>query len=299
MQYKVSVVISSFNYAHFIGETIESIVKQTYPAYEIIVVDDGSTDDSVEIIKSYGERVRLILQKNQGVCVARNNGARKSTGDIIAFLDSDDAWRPQKLERQVAAFESDAEVGLVSCGIRGFDPNGKTLYEYREGKSGWCANEIILFEPVMNFTASALAVRREVFEQSGGFDEQRELYAAEDREFCYRVAKQSKMLFVPEVLVDYRVHGGNGHLNIRRMEHATELVLEKIFGRADDETLKLKRRAYGGLYSTMAGSHFQVGDYAAFLKSAFKTLWLTPSKFWYFANFPSRLLKRKVSGFIK
>lgn len=293
MQPKVSVVLSSYNYARFIGAAIDSIFAQSYPAHEVIVVDDGSSDDSIAVIEAYGERVRLIKQKNQGVCVARNKGAKLATGDIIAFFDSDDIWRPQKLERQVAAFEADEAVGLVSCGMRGFDPNGKTVYENIVGKSGWCAEEIILFKPVINFSASAIAVRREIFEKLGGFDERRELYAAEDREFCYRVAKTSKLVFIPDILLEYRLHGGNGHLNIHQMENATIVALDKIFGQGDSEIAPLRREAYGSMYLTMAGSHFQMGNYFAFLKSSFKTLWFHPAKIRYFADFPRRLLKRK------
>lgn len=289
----VSVIISSYNYGHFLGATIESVLAQTRPAKEIIIIDDGSTDNSAEVAASFGERVKFVAQKNQGVCAARNNGAKMATSDILAFLDSDDLWRAEKLEKQAVAFEADEDVGLVSCGIRFFNPQNETIVEYAEGKSGWRARDILLYrEPVLNTTASAIAVRRDVFEATGGFDENRELFSAEDREFCYRAAWISKLVFIPEILVDYRLHGSNGHLNIPRMERALEAAYKKIFSGADAETLKIKRESYGNLYTNLAGSHFRAGNYAAFLKDIMKSLWLTPANFKQFAAFPVRLLKR-------
>ncbi len=292
-EFTVSAVISSFNYERFIRETIESVLSQTYPIAEVIVVDDESTDDSVEIIKTFGPPVRLVEQKNQGVCVARNNGARLASGEIIMFLDSDDLWLPNKVERQIEAFKQDREVGLVSCGIRAFGIDGRTIYESVEGRGGWIAKDIILMrETVLNTTASVLAVRRGVFEKIGGFDERREIFAAEDRDFCYRAAEVSKHGFVPEMLVDYRLHGSNGHLNIRGMERALLASYEKIFSKADDETLRLKTESYGNLYTMLAGSHFRAGNYGSFLINAFKGLWTTPNNMNRFLGYPARVFRR-------
>jgi glycosyltransferase involved in cell wall biosynthesis len=290
----VSVVISSYNYAHFIGETIQSVLNQTLQPTEIIVVDDGSTDNSAEVIQSFGERVRLVQQKNQGVCVARNHGAELAKGNIIAFVDSDDIWLPNKLEKQVAAFLADEEVGIVSCGIRHFNTRGETIAEYNDGRSGWCDKDILLYrEPVLNSTASVIAVRKDVFQAVGGFDEQRELFAAEDRELCYRVAKMSKLTFIPEILVDYRIHGKNGHLNILRMERALIKAYEKTFRMADEETRRLERESYGNLFAIIAGSHFHAGNYQSFFRNMTKSLWLTPNNIGQFVNFPLRWWSRK------
>lgn len=293
----ISVVMTSYNYGQYLKTTIESILNQTRPAREVIIVDDGSTDDSAAVAATFGERVKFIEQANQGVCAARNNGARIATGDIIAFMDSDDIWRPQKLAKQAAAFEADAEVGIVSCGIRFFNPQGDTIVEYNEGMNGWCARDILLYEkPVLNTTASAIAVRRDVFERTGGFDENRALFSAEDREFCYRAAQISKLAFIPEILVDYRIHGSNGHLNIPRMERALEAAYEKIFKAADAETLRIKRASYGNLYTNLAGSHFRAGNYRMFVKDMLKSVWLKPANFKQFAAFPVRLLKRNSAA---
>ncbi len=114
--HKVSVVIPTYNYAHFIGEAIESILAQTFPISEIIVVDDGSTDNTEQIIAAYGNKVRYIKQENSGVCAARNFGVENSSGDFIAFFDADDICFPTKIEKQMAKFAEDAKIGLSTAG---------------------------------------------------------------------------------------------------------------------------------------------------------------------------------------
>ncbi|HEY0656892.1 MAG TPA: glycosyltransferase family A protein, partial [Pyrinomonadaceae bacterium] len=101
---KVSVIIPNYNYAKYIAETIDSVLAQTYPNLEVIVVDDGSKDDSLKILRSYGDKITVIEQKNQGVARARNIGTAYSNGEYIAFLDADDVWLPEKLARQMEKF---------------------------------------------------------------------------------------------------------------------------------------------------------------------------------------------------
>lgn len=290
---KVSVVITSYNYERYIGETIESVLSQSYPVFEVIVVDDGSADRSPDVARKFGGIVRVIEQENQGVCVARNNGARLATSEILTFVDSDDIWLPNKVEKQVAAFVSDDEVGLVSCGFRAFAPDGSTIYESLTGKSGWVADEILLMrEEIINSTASSIAVRRDLFERVGGFDERREIFAAEDRDLCYRIARIAKHVFLPEVLLDYRMHGSNGHLNIHGMERALLVSYKKIFD-SEESVQSLKRESYGNLFTMLAGSHFRAGNYGAFLRNSVKALWATPQNFRRFAGYPLRRMARR------
>src|SRR5262245_58814803 len=109
----VSVIIPNYNYGRFLREALDSALNQTLPPLEVIVVDDGSTDESPEILESYGDRIRVIRQKNQGVGIARNTGAEAARGELLAFLDADDYWFPQKLEKQVEKINSDPELGMV------------------------------------------------------------------------------------------------------------------------------------------------------------------------------------------
>ncbi|MDQ4121022.1 MAG: glycosyltransferase [Acidobacteriota bacterium] len=291
----VSVIIPNYNYGRFLPEAIESVLAQTYRNIEIIVVDDGSTDNSIEVLADYEKKgIKFILQKNRGVGAARNAGANKSSGDLVAFLDADDIWLPQKLEKQIERLLSDNEFGLITCGVKEFDALGKTIAVYAEGKEGWCAEDILLFrQAVTSGPGSSSLLWRRVFEKAGGFDERKEMHPSEDWEFCYRVAQIAKIAFLPEILVAYRNHGNNGHLNIPRSEYSMMLAYEKIFQNADKQTLKLRRRCYGNLYRILAGSYLQAGQYGSFFKNTAKSLILTPENLPYFASFPLRRLRRQ------
>lgn len=297
----VSVIISSYNYEKYITDTIQSVLDQTFEPNEIIIVDDGSTDNSVERIKEkFNSKVSLIEQKNKGACSARNHGAKLATSDILAFVDSDDIWLPQKLEYQMREFENDPQVGIVSCGFRAFDDLGNTLYVNNKGQSGWVADKILLFkESVLNTTASAIAVRRSVFEKIGGFDERREMFSAEDRNLCYRASLISKLSYVNKVLLDYRIHGKNGHMNFRRMEKAYLFSYKTIFNGENENVMKLERRTYGNLATMFAGIYFQDGDYISFFRSTIKSLILTPSNITQFLGFPKRILSRRIKALTK
>ena len=115
----VSVIIPTYNRAPFVGEAIESALAQTRPPLEVVVVDDGSTDDTADRVAHYGDRVVYVRQTNAGPATARNTGIGHARGDLIALLDSDDRWLPQKLEWQVPLFD-DPEVGMVHAGFRCF-----------------------------------------------------------------------------------------------------------------------------------------------------------------------------------
>ncbi|MBV6496243.1 MAG: putative glycosyltransferase EpsE [Pyrinomonadaceae bacterium] len=129
----ISVIIPNYNYARYLPEAIESVLAQTHKNVEVIVVDDGSTDDSKEVLASFGDRIRTIFQQNQGVSAARNRGVAESNGDFLAFLDADDAFLPSKLEKQLELFRADEEIGLVHVGMVNVDPNGlKVLNILRE-----------------------------------------------------------------------------------------------------------------------------------------------------------------------
>lgn len=293
----VSVVIPNYNYGRFLRDAIDSALNQTYKPHEVIVVDDGSTDESHDILGEYEEKgVKVIRQKNRGVGAARNTGVSVSSGDVIAFLDADDIWFPEKLEKQIEAFDGDTELGLVSCGMQEFNPSGEIINRYEEGQEGWLSNKMLTFEAPVVVSGSAVAVRRDIFEKIGGFDERKELHPSEDWDFFYRVSRVSRMGFVKKVLVNYRNHGDNGHLKIPRFEGAMLLVYEKIFKDADGPVLKLRRKAYGNLYRILAGSYLYGRQYRNFLRSAAKSLRFTPENLIYFISFPLRSHKRKSQG---
>jgi len=168
---RISVVIPSYNYARFVREAIDSALAQTYPPLEVIVVDDGSTDATPEVLASYGDRIRVIRQRNEGVARARNAGIATARGDYVAFLDADDVWHPRKLELQIARFDGDPSLGLVHCGVEMFDGDGNTIDVFRDGKEGDIAADLLRLEPgTIALTGSNIVVPKRVAEELGGFD---------------------------------------------------------------------------------------------------------------------------------
>ena len=291
----VSVIIPNYNYGRFLAETIDSVLLQTYPNIEIIVVDDGSTDNSEDVLRSYGEKIKWFKQANKGVAEARNRAVAESAGEMLAFLDSDDVWLPEKIEKQIEIFQSDASVGLVHCGYVDFDNEGKLLEEHLDGIAGEVTEEMIRYRrAVVLGGGSAAIIRREVFSAVGGFDQT--VAPAEDWEFYFQTARRYKIGFVPEVLMKYRQHGGNNHLNIKRMERAILGAYNKVFSEDDFEFKDIKNACYGRIHTVLAGSYFQAGDYPNFIRQTFKALWLAPENISQFANFPFRRAKRLIVG---
>ena len=292
MSPKSSVVVPTYNYGRFIEKAIESALAQTLRPSEVIVVDDGSTDDTEEVVRRFGDAVRYFRQENAGVSAARNRGAAESTGEYIAFLDADDIWEPEKLEKQMAKFAEDPEIGFVHCGMRGFDSKtGDTTTFYIEGMEGWVADHLLLWErPVVNVSGSSMMVTREAFDAVNGFDER--LKCGEDWDFCYRTACKYKVGFVPEPLVNYRSHLAAAHHNVREMEQGMGLFYEKAFAEGGD-VVRLRRRAMGNFHRVLAGSYFHAGDFRQFAKHAALSLWNRPSGIRYFAGFPLRRMGKQ------
>jgi hypothetical protein len=178
----VSVVIDNFNYAAFLGEAIESALGQTWTATEVIVVDDGSTDASRAIIAAFGERIRTVLQPNRGQAAAFNSGVAIARGEIICFLDSDDVWFPQKIERVIAAFRQYPDAAWLRHRLivvdAGRQPQGASLPAFR-GTRQRQPNALAFVEGCYPVLTSGLALRRsmadrvfplpEVTAGSGGF----------------------------------------------------------------------------------------------------------------------------------
>ena len=173
----ISVIIPAYNSAGCVGRAIDSVLAQTYPVLEVLVVDDGSTDNTAQVVESYPVPVRLLRQPNGGPAAARNHGAREAQGEWLALLDADDSWLPQKLERQ-ASFTNKPMVGLV--------------HSFREGNCESAAiSGIVSFDRLWKrncVTTSSVLLRKSAFEQVGGFDTDRVLIGVEDYHLWLRMA---------------------------------------------------------------------------------------------------------------
>ena len=196
----VSVIIPTYNRWPMVREAVESVLAQTAGGYELIVVDDGSTDETRRRLADYGSRLAVLTQSRRGVSAARNLGARRASGTYLAFLDSDDLWHPRKLERQLDFMERNPEVEICQTDeiwIRnGVRVNPRNRHRKPSGDIFRASLELCLVSP------SAVMMRRELFERVGGFDES--LPVCEDYDLWLRIAKDTEIPLVPELLVTKR-----------------------------------------------------------------------------------------------
>jgi glycosyltransferase involved in cell wall biosynthesis len=220
----VSVVIPTYNYGRFVTEAVDSVLAQTRPAEEIIVVDDGSTDDTRERLRPYEGRVRYVYQNNQGLSAARNAGIRAARGDLIALLDSDDLWHPAKLAFQVQAMTRSPELGLVAAdAVRDLKQGWPEV-----GEPGPLPLRAVTLRDLLirsRFGPSGVLVRKPCFDAVGDFDTA--LRSAEDRDMWIRIAARFPVAKLEVPLWWYRLHGGNMSAAARRMEENEMRVLRR------------------------------------------------------------------------
>jgi len=175
----ISVIIPTYNRAHSVTESINSVLSQTYVNYEIIVVDDGSTDQTKETLRPYLHKIKYIYQDNKGVSAARNTGIKSAKGDWIAFLDSDDRWLPEKLHRQKEIINnSKIELGCVICNMEFRPHSGEISNSFQSAcftprpPQGICRNmESILLTRFVMFNQGVI-IKKNILDRTGGFDEQ-------------------------------------------------------------------------------------------------------------------------------
>jgi glycosyltransferase involved in cell wall biosynthesis len=206
---KVSVITAAYNHVGFVRQSVESVLNQTYKDFEHIVVDDGSTDGTAEVLRSFGAQIKYFRQQNCGTPAAINRGIRESSGEYIAILDSDDVWLPEKLDRQMRCFAQQPEAGMVYSRAyfinrRGEVSNNSETAGRDVGGLDGAYEEVLRDNCIPVVTA---VICRTSFEDVGFFDER--LKALWDWEFWLRLARKRKIVFVPDVVSLYRVHGNN------------------------------------------------------------------------------------------
>lgn len=248
----VSVVIPAYNVAWCVRKAIDSVLKQDWRDFEVIVVDDGSTDDTAAVLSSYGDKIRIVRQSNGGMSNARNAGIRAALGEFIAFLDADDWWLPTKLGRQVALMRERPELGFCSCAARVEDVEGKLLNLW--GCPPWHGSWLVyLFQGGASVPGSCSAVlaRRDLVDAAGAFDET--LRGAEDPDLWIRLAAITEYACIDEPLVGILRRPGSVSRNLEAMRESTLRMMRK--------NRHLLPRDLQGSYwrACVAGIH---GDYA-------------------------------------
>jgi glycosyltransferase involved in cell wall biosynthesis len=287
---KVSVILPVYGVEKYIAETVRSVLAQTFSDFELLIIDDGSPDRSLEICRQFTDsRIRIIQQQNRGLSGARNTGIRHAQGEYLAFLDGDDLWAPEKLEKQVAHLDHSPTVGLSFSRSAFIDEIGKDLKTYQMPQlTGITAGYLLCCNPVGN--GSAPVVRQEVFQaigkvaasgEVGYFDES--LRRAEDIECWLRIAIQTPWLIegIPEPLTLYRVNAGGLSASLLQQLASWEAVIEKTRRYAPELITQWEpiARAYQLLYLARTAVRLQIRDLAVSLVH------------WAIAAYPSILLK--------
>jgi glycosyltransferase involved in cell wall biosynthesis len=205
----VSVVITTYNYGEFIVGAIESVLGQTHPADEVLVVDDGSTDETPSLVAPYVERgvVRYIQQDNQGPSVARNTGIAASSGELLAFLDADDTWMPEKLERQIAWLAKHPGASMVSGSMIWWHVprNERKVVPFASMPPSRMRREVSVRNVVGN--PSMALIRRSAIDKAGPYDPA--LRWGQDWEIFIRLSRVGEIGFIPDPVIVYRWHRSN------------------------------------------------------------------------------------------
>jgi glycosyltransferase involved in cell wall biosynthesis len=273
----VSVIVPVYNRAHLVTETIQSILSQTYEFVEIILINDGSTDGSLPILREYEgrfpEKIRVIDQPNQGQIIARNNGIKMAKGNYIAFLDSDDVWMENKLERQLPLFEPG--VGLVFSGTEIIDEAGNTL-RVENADSSLSGNIFPQLLVRNRMTGGTVVVTAEALRRVGIFCT--DFKAAENWDLWLRVCKLYKARVVPDPLIKYRIHSSNMSGDSQLMLDAKRQIMEKYcdLGSSDAIVVRYSRQAYADYYYREGLNYFAAERYQQARKAFFSVFGFSP-----------------------
>jgi len=271
----VSVVIPTYNRARFISQSIESVEQQTFKNYEIIVVDDGSNDNTAELLQlRYGKKIVYIRkQDNQGLAAARNTGVEAARGKYIAFLDDDDQWLPEKLEMQVVLMQHNPSLGLAYCNAYLVNESNTLIKEIQGSKRGYIFDDMLTSN---HFGISSVLLQKKVFLETGLFDEC--LSALEDWDLWIRVSKMYEVDFVNRALVTYRMHSNNMSNNLMNMERSTFMVLDKHWRTiyADKKNEQKRNAVYSSHCVNFAWKQYFFGDTTAFRRLIMQALQYDP-----------------------
>ncbi len=246
----ISVIVPAYNAARTILKTIESVQQQTFSDFELIVINDGSTDQTLELLGTVEDpRIKIFSYENAGVSVARNRGIAHATGDFIAFIDTDDLWTSDKLELQLAALQHQEEAGVAYSWTSFMDEQGGAFHAAKPIFFEGNVHAQLLLCNFLNCGSNPM-IRRQAIESVGGFDPK--LTHGEDWEFYLRLAADWPFVVVPLPQILYRQTSDSASSKIEVMELDTLSIIEKAFRTAPLEFQPLKNQSLANLYHFLA-----------------------------------------------
>jgi glycosyltransferase involved in cell wall biosynthesis len=252
---RITIIIPAYNSGRFIADAVQSVLAQSVPPEQIIVVDDGSTDDTEAKLRPYLDRITLINQANQGAAVARNAGLQIATGDFIAFLDADDVWHRRKLEAQLGVLRRRPDIQML----------GTETYDYPNTAAPGIAADAWIEEITLEsllvrnyFTTSSIVIRREIVDRLGGFD--KSVPTVEDFDYWQRVAQLGVVAILKSALTGYRRVPGS----VSSRPDGVERGIRRIMSKLDEQDAWrgrhwLRRKAISHLHYSVAYLHGAAG----------------------------------------
>jgi len=259
----VSVVIAAYNAAPWIAETLDSVLAQTFLDCEVIVVDDGSSDETPEVVAGYGSRVRYLRKENGGAASARNVGIRAARGSYIAFVDADYLWLPEKLQLQMELFSRHPDIAWVYSDAIVFDgETGLELYKMSDVTklyAGDILRPLLLFDFILSPT---LLIRRDVFGTVGYFDESPDLQIGEDWNMWLRIAAKYRVEFVDRPLARYRLRATRqtGAMDVQYAFRSKWTIIENAVAREPARLSDLREHALANVCMGTAKQMLRRGD---------------------------------------
>lgn len=271
-----SVIIPAYNQAQYLGEAIQSVLNQTFRDYELIVVDDGSTDYTSEMLSGFEDpRLRIIRQSNGGLSAARNRGIRETSAPFVTFLDADDLFMPDNLNLLCTALVNNREIGLVAGGVRIIDQAGQFLLERVIRPESFSLDHLLLENP---FAIGGILVRRNWFDRIGAFDET--LSPCADWDLYLRLAAAGcRMMGLEDIVVAYRNHQAQMTRSAERMRQARLGVIDKFFLRdgLSADLMSYRDRASASALLKAAASEYGCGQFDMAERDLTEAVRLDPS----------------------
>lgn len=279
---KFSVVIPAYNASPFLADCLNSVLAQTDPDFEAIVVNDGSTDNTLEIAAEFAQRDRrivLVSRINGGLAAARNSGIAAAKGELVAFLDADDRWCPEKLAAHRQAMDSDPNASVSYDWAAFIDVKGDRTGLHMSQAQINLTHEALLLKNYLG-NGSTAVVRRYVLEQANGFDPS--LRRMVDQELWVRLSFYGhRFHLVPQTLTEYRTHPGSFTADTERMLQGLETFLQQIAVYAPDSVERLRPQAIAFTHRWMARAAFVAGNYSAARQHAQESLKASPKVLWH------------------
>lgn len=294
---KVNVVIPAYNKADLTIKAVESVLSQTYGNVEIIVVDDGSTDDTKNKLQLFGDRIHYIYKQNGGACSARNVGIKQATGEYIALIDCDDIFYPEKIAKSVECLEKKSDCGFVYTGAYFIDRDDNVISEYgisNRPASGWIASRLILNNFICN---STVVIRKECFKEVGFFDEK--IFIPADWDMWLRLSEKYKAAYIDDKLTGYRLTDSYTASNMETAIKEIVYILNKVFIRNNRISSGLKKKCLSNVYFSFGLDYAVMQDFKKARETLFRSVLNKPHSlrgllFWGGMLFAPKLFRKII-----